>query len=87
MEIPIYNFYSLWSTKKQIEIAELESNALRWFADELIRARHVLRIGTWIRGRNEDVRLVFVRRYRVGARRTADRRTDFEESFPMKRKM
>lgn len=74
-------FYSLWSAEEQIEISKLETNALRWLADELIRARHVLGVGTGIRGRYEDVRLVLVRRYRVRARRAADRSADLEDGW------
>lgn len=72
-------FNLLRTTKEQIEIAELKSDALRRLADELVRARHVLGIGTRIRGRDKDVRLVFVRRYRVGARRPADRCANLEQ--------
>lgn len=42
----------LWPTVEEIEITEFNPNSLTWLANELIRARHIFRVGTGIRWRN-----------------------------------
>lgn len=39
----------LWSTEEEIKITKFDSNPLAGFSDELICARHIFWIGTWIR--------------------------------------
>lgn len=70
--------YLLWPTIKQIEVTKLDSDSLTSFADELICARHIFRIGTGIRWRNEKAGPLLSEVNYVGTWRADDGLTDFE---------
>lgn len=70
----------LGSTVEQIKIAKLQPYTLAGFTVELICARHIFWIGTWIRGRYKNIGFIFLRRYlvRTTATATADGSSDFK---------
>jgi hypothetical protein len=63
------NYYSLRSTVEEIEISKFDSNPLAGLSNELICARHIFWIGTWISWWNKETCTFLCKVYNIGTRR------------------